>query len=32
MQIVLALTGLIVLMYFVEYEEFKNLYFPFFKI
>ena len=31
MQIVLALTGLIVLMYFVEYEEFKNLYFPFFK-
>tara|TARA_B100000674_G_scaffold197715_1_gene161288 strand:- start:525 stop:1202 length:678 start_codon:yes stop_codon:yes gene_type:complete len=31
MQIVLALTGLIILMYFVEYEEFKNLYFPFFK-
>ena len=31
MQIVLALTGLVVLTYFVEYEEFKNLYFPFFK-
>jgi phospho-N-acetylmuramoyl-pentapeptide-transferase len=31
MQIILALTGLVVLTYFVEYEEFKNLYFPFFK-
>ena len=31
MQIVLAMVGLIVLMYFVEYEEFKNLYFPFLK-
>ncbi|PDH17884.1 MAG: phospho-N-acetylmuramoyl-pentapeptide-transferase [Pelagibacterales bacterium MED-G44] len=31
MQIVLALTGLVVLIYFVEYKEFKNLYFPFFK-
>jgi len=31
MQIVLALSGLVVLTYFVEYEEFKNLYFPFFK-
>jgi len=31
MQIVLAILGLIVLMYFVQYEEFKNLYFPFFK-
>ena len=31
MQIVLALLGLVVLTYFVEYEEFKNLYFPFFK-
>ena len=31
MQIVLALSGLAVLTYFVEYEEFKNLYFPFFK-
>jgi phospho-N-acetylmuramoyl-pentapeptide-transferase len=30
-QIFLALFGLIVLTYFVEYEEFKNLYFPFFK-
>ena len=30
-QILLALLGLIVLTYFVEYEEFKNLYFPFFK-
>ena len=29
-QIFLALLGLIVLTYFVEYEEFKNLYFPFF--
>ena len=27
----LALLGLVVLTYFVEYEEFKNLYFPFFK-
>ena len=31
MQFILALTGLVVLTYFVEYEEFKNLYFPFFK-
>ncbi len=30
-QITLAILGLVVLMYFVEYEEFKNLYFPFFK-
>ena len=30
-QIFLAFVGLIVLTYFVEYEEFKNLYFPFFK-
>ena len=30
-QIFLALLGLIVLTYFVEYDEFKNLYFPFFK-
>ena len=31
MQIFLAMLGLIILTYFVEYEEFKNLYFPFFK-
>ncbi len=31
MQILLALIGLIMLAYFVEYEEFRNLYFPFFK-
>jgi phospho-N-acetylmuramoyl-pentapeptide-transferase len=31
MQIFLAMVGLIILTYFVEYEEFKNLYFPFFK-
>ena len=31
MQIVLALSGLVVLTYFIEYEEFNNLYFPFFK-
>ena len=30
-QIILAMVGLIVLTYFVEYQEFKNLYFPFFK-
>tara|TARA_B100001057_G_scaffold148147_1_gene148071 strand:+ start:1458 stop:2543 length:1086 start_codon:yes stop_codon:yes gene_type:complete len=30
-QILLAMLGLIVLQYFVEYEEFRNLYFPFFK-
>ena len=30
-QILIAMFGLIVLTYFVEYEEFKNLYFPFFK-
>ena len=29
MQIILAVLGLVVLMYFVEYEEFKSLYFPF---
>ena len=27
----LAMLGLIILTYFVEYDEFKNLYFPFFK-
>ena len=31
MQIVLALSGLVVLTDFIEYEEFNNLYFPFFK-
>ena len=31
LQIVLALVGLTILTYFVEYDEFKNLYFPFFK-
>ena len=31
MQIFLAMLGLIVLTYFVEYDEFRNLYFPFFK-
>ena len=31
MQIFLAIVGLIILTYFVEYEEFTNLYFPFFK-
>ncbi len=30
-QIFLAMVGLIILTYFVEYDEFKNLYFPFFK-
>jgi phospho-N-acetylmuramoyl-pentapeptide-transferase len=30
-QIFLAILGLMVLTYFVEYEEFRNLYFPFFK-
>ena len=30
MQIILALIGLIILTYFVEYDEFSNLYFPFF--
>ncbi len=30
-QIFLATLGLIVLLYLVEYEEFQNLYFPFFK-
>ncbi len=30
-QIIIAMIGLIVLTYFVEYQEFKNLYFPFFK-
>ena len=31
MQIFLAMLGLVILTYFVEYDEFKNLYFPFFK-
>ena len=31
MQIFLAFVGLVVLTYFVEYDEFRNLYFPFFK-
>ena len=31
MQIFLATLGLFILTYFVEYQEFKNLYFPFFK-
>jgi len=31
MQIFLAMLGLIILTYFVEYKEFTNLYFPFFK-
>ena len=31
MQIFLAIIGLVVLTYFVEYDQFKNLYFPFFK-
>ena len=30
-QIILSLIGISVLTYFVEYQEFKNLYFPFFK-
>ncbi len=30
-QILLAMIGIVILTYFVEYEEFKNLYFPFFK-
>ncbi len=30
-QIILAIMGLMVLTYLVDYEEFKNLYFPFFK-
>ena len=30
-QVFLAFIGLLVLTYFVDYEEFKNLYFPFFK-
>ena len=30
-QIFLAMLGLVVLTYFVEYDQFKNLYFPFFK-
>ncbi len=30
-QILLALIGLLILSYFVNYAEFKNLYFPFFK-
>ncbi len=31
MQIFLALIGLIILSYFIEYDEFQNLYLPFFK-
>tara|TARA_B100000963_G_scaffold360740_1_gene392809 strand:- start:402 stop:1487 length:1086 start_codon:yes stop_codon:yes gene_type:complete len=31
MQILLALFGLVILTYFIEYEEFKSLYFPFLK-
>tara|TARA_A100001015_G_scaffold37599_1_gene41372 strand:- start:16 stop:1101 length:1086 start_codon:yes stop_codon:yes gene_type:complete len=31
MQIFLAMVGLIILSFFVEYDEFNNLYFPFFK-
>ena len=31
LQIFLAVLGLVILSYFIEYEEFKNLYFPFFK-
>ncbi len=31
MQILITMFGLVVLTYFVEYQEFKNLYFPFFK-
>ena len=30
-QILLAMLGIVILMYFIEYEEFKNLYFAFFK-
>ncbi len=30
-QIILAMFGIMILTFFVEYEEFKNLYFPFFK-
>ena len=30
-QVLLAMFGVAILTYFVEYEEFKNLYFPFFK-
>ena len=30
-QIILAMIGLIILAYFIEYNEFRNLYFPFFK-
>ena len=30
-QIIIAMIGLIALTFFVEYDEFKNLYFPFFK-
>ena len=31
MQIVLALFGIFILSFFVGYDEFQNLYFPFFK-
>jgi len=30
-QVILATIGLIILAYFIEYNEFRNLYFPFFK-
>ena len=30
-QIILATIGLVILAYFIEYNEFRNLYFPFFK-
>ena len=30
-QVILATIGLVILAYFVEYNEFRNLYFPFFK-
>ena len=30
-QILLSMLGIVILTYFVEYEEFRNLYFPFFK-
>ena len=30
-QILLSMSGIVILTYFVEYEEFRNLYFPFFK-
>ena len=30
-QILLSMLGIVILTYFVEYDEFRNLYFPFFK-